>query len=216
MLRLRADIDVWLHRYFLGDVAHLDIAGILRSGMQLMHDHNLVLPADLALLFRVMLRLLPGLGRSLSTDVRLTELLAPYINEILADRFDPKRMARRAVRTARSWQHLVESLPDQLLATLDVPGRELGMDFRVRDVDGAVDHLVDGLLASASLLAAAQLISRKASPTFRGVSIAGVAAGVSAIATWRRLAVKRQNHKSFVQRARAIWPSTPEAPPAAR
>ncbi|HUK67189.1 MAG TPA: AarF/UbiB family protein [Streptosporangiaceae bacterium] len=213
VLRLRADIDVWLHRYFLGDVAHLDIAGILGSGMHLMHDHHLVLPADLALLFRVLLRL-QGLGRSLGTDVRLTELLMPYINEILADRFDPKRMARHAVRTARSWQHLVESLPDQLLATLErARTGELGMDFRVRDVDGAVDHLVDGLLASASLLAAAQLISRKAGPTFRGVSIAGVAAGVSAIATWRRLAVKRQDHKSFVQRARAIWPSTPEGPP---
>jgi hypothetical protein len=30
-----------------------------------------------------------GLGRGLGTDVRLTELLAPYINEMLADRFDP-------------------------------------------------------------------------------------------------------------------------------
>lgn len=30
-----------------------------------------------------------GLGRGLGTDVRLTELLAPYINEMLAGRFDP-------------------------------------------------------------------------------------------------------------------------------
>ena len=175
-----------------------------------MHDHHLVLPADLALLFRVMLRL-QGLGRSLGTDVRLTELLTPYVDEMLADRFDPDRMARHAVRTARSWQRLVESLPDQLLATLDrARTGELGVDFRVRDVDGAVDRLVDGLLASASLLAAAQLISRKAGPTFRGLSIAGVGAGVSAVATWQRLATKRQDHKTVVQRAHDVltmlWP----------
>ena len=204
VLTLRGDIDIWLHRYFLGGVSHLDVAAILRSWAQLMHDHHLVLPADLALLFRVMLRL-QGLGRSLGTDVRLTEMLTPYMSEILAKRFDPKRVAHHAARTARSWQHLVESLPDQLLATLErARTGELGVDFRVRDVDGAVDRLVDGLLASASLLAAAQLISRQAGPTVHGVSIAGIGAAASALVTWRRLATKRAGHRTVVQRARSL------------
>jgi ubiquinone biosynthesis protein len=83
------------------------------------------------------------------------------------------------------------------------------LDFRVRDVDGAVDRLVDGLLASASLLAASQLIARKAGPKVAGLSVAGLAAGVSAVVTWRRVALKRQDHKSLVQRARAISAATP-------
>jgi ubiquinone biosynthesis protein len=209
LLKLRGDIGIWLRRYFLGDIAHVDVGAVLQSWTTLMHDHHLMLPADLALLFRVMLQL-QGLGRGVGTDVSLTELAAPYVREMLGERFDPERIARHVARTARSWEHLIESLPDQVFAALEgVRSGKLAVDFRVRDVDGAVDRLVDGLLASASLLAAAQLIARKAGPTVAGLSLAGLAVGGNAVLTWRRLALKRQDHKSFVERARMISAAAP-------
>ena len=90
------------------------------------------------------------------------------------------------------------------------------MDFRVQDPDGAVDRLVDGMLASASLLAASQLIARKAGPTVAGLSLAGLALGGNAIVTWRRLALKRQGHKSLVERARMISTAAPRPGQATR
>jgi len=204
IMQLRGDIDVWLRKYFLGDVAHLDVAAILTSWSQMMHDHKLVLPADLALLFRVMLRL-QGLGRNVGTDVRLTELLTPYIRQILAERFDPHRIARRALRTARSWDHLIQTLPEHVQDAFErIRAGELGVNFRVRDVDGTVDRLVDGLFASASLLAAAQLIARKAGPTIGGVSLVGVAVVGGGITAWRRVVVNRPGHKSIAQRVLSI------------
>ena len=209
--KLRGDIGIWLRRYFLGDIAHVDVGAVLQSWTALMHDHRLMLPADLALLFRVMLEL-QGLGRSVGTEVSLTELAAPYVSEMLGERFDPKRLARHAARTARSWEHLVDSLPGQVSAALEAASTgKLAMDFRVQDVDGAVDRLVDGLLASASLLAASQLIARKAGPTVAGLSLAGLALGGNAIVTWRRLALKRSDHKSLVERARMISAAAPRA-----
>ena len=202
--QLRGDIDVWLRKYFLGDVAHLDVTGILTGWSQMMHEHKLVLPADLALLFRVVLRL-QGLGRSVGTDVRLTELLTPYVQQMLAERFDPHRIARRALRTARSWDHLIQTLPEQMQGAFErVRTGDLGVDFRVRDVDGAVDRLVDGLVASASLLAAAQLIARRAGPTIAGVSLVGLAVVGGGATAWRRVVVNRQDHESIVQRMRAV------------
>jgi len=204
VLQLRGDIDVWLTEYFMTDVAHLDMPAIVNSGMSLMHTHGLVLPADLALLFRVLLRL-QGLGRSVGTDVRVTQLLDPYLGRIMADRFNPKRIAAHAVRTARSWEHLIDSLPEQVLATLErVRSGELGVDFRVRDVDHGIDRLVDGLLAAASILGAAELISRRAPPTIGGVSLPGlVAVGIGTV-TWQRLAMKRSSHETLLQRARQM------------
>jgi ubiquinone biosynthesis protein len=69
--------------------------------------------------------------------------------------------------------------------------------------------LVDGLLVSACLLAAAQLISRKTGPTVAGLSVAGLAAAGSAVVTWRRLVLKRQDHKSLVEHARTIYTAAP-------
>jgi ubiquinone biosynthesis protein len=209
VLKLRGDIGIWLRRYFLRDIAHMDLGAALRSWTALMHHHHLTLPADQALLFRVMLEL-QGLGRDVGTEVSLAELAEPYVHQMLGERFDPQRIARHATRTARSWEHLVESLPDQVLAALEsLRSGNLAVDFRVRDVDGAVDRLVDGLLASSSLLAASHLISRKAGPKVAGLSLAGLAVGGGAALTWRRLALKRQDHKSVVQRARMIATAAP-------
>ena len=72
--RLRSEIDVWLNRYLLVQVGHLDMTAVIRTGMKLLHDNGLVLPGDLAVLFRVLLEL-QGLGRAVDTEVRVIELL---------------------------------------------------------------------------------------------------------------------------------------------
>ena len=108
--KLRGDIGVWLRRYFLGDVDKLDVGAVLASWTELMRDHHLLLPADLALLFRVILEL-QGLGQGVGIDVSLTELATPYVHEMLSERFAPEQLARHAAHTARSWQHLSRNAP---------------------------------------------------------------------------------------------------------
>ncbi len=202
--QLRADLDIWLRRYFLSGVGQLDVTAILTSWSELMHEYQLLLPSDLALLIRVMLHL-QGLGRNVGTELRATELIAPYLRRMMLERFDPERIAHRALRTARSWEHLVQTLPEQVQATFErLRTGQVGVDFRVRDVDGTIDRLVDGLVASASLLAAAQLIGRKAGPTIGGISIAGLAVVGIGARTWARLATKRPGRKTFVERARTV------------
>ena len=163
-----------------------------------------MLPADLALLFRVVLRL-QGLGRGVDTEVRVTELLEPYVRKMLAERFDPRRLARRVGRTARGWDHLASSLPGDIEGILQqIRAGQLGVDFRIHDPDGAVDHLVDGLVASASVLAAAQLIARRTGPTIGSISAPGIVAAGVGVLTWQRLVRRRREHKTWVSRAREV------------
>ena len=201
---LRSQIDAWLNRYLLIGVGHLDMAAIINTGMQLLHDNGLVLPADLSLLFRVMLEL-QGIGRGLNTEVRVTELLEPYMKKLLAERFNPRRVARHAGRTFRSWDRLAASLPGDIEEIVQqVRAGKLGVDFRIHDSDGAVDHLVDGLVAAASVLASAQLISRRTGPTVGSISVPGVFAAGVGVLTWQRLVRRRREHKTWVSRAREL------------
>jgi ubiquinone biosynthesis protein len=201
---LRADVEAWLNRYVLVGVGHLDMAAIISSGMELLHKHRLVLPADLALLFRVLLRL-QGLGRNVGIQVRVTELLQPYITSMMADRFSPKRIARNLARAARSWEHLLARLPDDTVALLEqLRAGTLGVDIRVRDTDHSIDHIVDGLVTSASVLAGAQLIARRAGPTIGGVSIPGLVTVGVGVMTWQRLIARRETTRSLLTRARSF------------
>ena len=164
MRALRSAIETWLNRYLLVGVGQLDMNGIIASGMQLLHEHRLVVPADLALLLRVLLRL-QGLGRGVQTEVRVTELVEPYVHQIMAMRFDPRRIARQVGRAVRSWDHFISGLPDDLRAILEqIRTGSVGIDFRIHDADHAVDRLVDGLVTAASIMAGAQLISRRTAP----------------------------------------------------
>ena len=202
MRALGADLGAWMDRYLLAGVAHLDMAGIIASGMELMRKHHLVLPADLALLFRVLLRL-QGLGRNVGTDIRVTELLAPHVGAMASARFDAKRLAHHMARTAREWEHFFSDLPGDLASVLEqLKTGRLGVDLRVHDADGAADRLVDGLLASASVLAAGQLVSRRVGPTLGGLSVPGLLAAGVGVLTWRRLTTHRAGHESLVTRAR--------------
>jgi ubiquinone biosynthesis protein len=204
MQELRADLEAWVNRYLLVGVGELDMTAIIDSGMELLHRHKLVLPADLALLFRVLLRL-QGLGRGVGMEVRVTELLQPYLASMMADRFSPRRFARNLTRSARGWEHLVARLPEDAEALFEqLRTGTLGVDFRVRDPDHAVDHLVDGLVTGASVLAGAQLMARRAGPTIGGVSIPGLVAAGVGVLTWRRLVARRETSRSWVTRARGL------------
>ena len=204
MNKLRSQIDVWLNHYLLIGVGHLDMAAIINTGMELLHDNGLVMPADLSLLFRVMLQL-QGLGRELDTEVRVTELLQPHMKKLLAERFDPRRLARHAGRTIRGWDRLAASLPGDIEEIVQqIRAGRLAIDFRVHDADGAVDHLVDGLVAAASVLASAQLFSRRTGPTVGPISMPGLVAAGVGVLTWQRLVRRRREHKTWVSRAREL------------
>jgi ubiquinone biosynthesis protein len=207
MKKLRSQLDVWLNRYLLIGVGHLDMAAIIDTGMDVLHANGLVLPADLSLLFRAMMQL-QGLGRALDTEVRVTELLEPYMKKLLVERFDPRRAARHAGRTLRGWDRLAASLPGDIEEIVQqIRAGRLAVDFRVHDADGAVDHLVDGLVAAASVVASAQLLSSRTGPTVGPISVPGlVAAGVGVI-TWQRLVRRRRERRTWVSRARELGES---------
>ena len=153
MNKLRSQIDVWLNHYLLIGVGQLDMAAIMNTGMEMLHENGLVLPADLSLLFRVMLQL-QGLGRG-ARHRRPSHRVAPAAHEAVAGRaVRPRRLARHAGRTIRGWDRLAASLPGDIEEIVrQIRAGRLAIDFRVHDANGAVDHLVDGLVASASVLA---------------------------------------------------------------
>ena len=203
--RLSGQIGTWLSRYLAGNVADLDLVGMTNAGMQIMHNNRLTFPPDLALLFRVLVQL-QGLSGAVGAQVSLTELLQPYLQQMTLDRLNPASVGRRAVRTLRGWERLLATAPASLRAILRQLSNDgtVGVEFRVHDADGVTDRLVDGVLAAASILASAELISRRTGPKIGDVSIPGAIALTVGVVTWQRLISTRAGHRSGLSRIRDL------------
>jgi ubiquinone biosynthesis protein len=147
------------------------------------------------LVFRVLVRL-QGLAQSLEVKTSVGDALQPYLSELLQHRFDPRRIAQDALRTLRGWDRLLQDLPDDVRSVVHQLSRgEVAVDLRLHDPDRVMDQLVDGLVASSSLLAAALLWSRRADPVLRGISIPGAVTAVVGVGTWIRLVRARRERR---------------------
>ena len=197
---VHGDVEEWMQRWLGGGVSEQDLGPALENLLVLIREDHLTFPSDLLMPLRVLLRL-QGLGLQLGSTVPLDDMLRPYLTQMLADRYKPAALLKEARRTLRSWQRLLGPLPDEL-AGLAVRLRREGaqVDVRLHDPDEVIDKLIDGLLASASIIGASSLLSQRTPPTVQDVSVPGVAVAAIAAVTWRRLQVRRSSHKSVRNR----------------
>lgn len=198
---LEREVDRWLSEYLpenstSGD---RDIGAAATAVMQLLRRFDLSLPSDLAILIRVMIRL-EGFGAQLGSTVTVEEYLAPFLTGYIREENSLRNAVRRATRSASSWRQVTRDLPRDIgVLVQQLREGDTRMEINFRDPDELTDKIVDGIIASSSLLAASQLMSHRIGPTVKGFSVAGIAAAGVAAATWRNLAVRRQSHRTVAE-----------------
>ncbi len=198
--RFGGDVDQWMARYLSAGMGEFDVPGMISQGAEILHVHQLHLPSDLVLVFRVLLRL-QGLAQSLEVQTSIGDAIQPYLGEMMQHRFDPRRIGHDALRTLRSWERLMQDLPDDVRSVVHQLSRgEVAVDLRLHDPDKTMDRVIDGLLAASSLLAAAMLWSTRAGPTVRGVSVPGAVTAVVGAGTWLRLIRARRERRDGIAR----------------
>ncbi|GAA0035052.1 ABC1 kinase family protein [Brevibacterium metallidurans] len=193
---LEMAIDKWMAQYLPEDTASNDIelSAAMNACMQLLHEKELVFPSDLAMLVRVMGRL-EGFGIQLGSTVTMEEYLTPYLRRHVMRESSPKKMLERLVRSTTSWTRMARELPRDIeILVQQLRKGETRLEINLRDPDELTDKLIDGLMASSSLLAASQLLANRTGPTVKGISVAGLAAAGVSVVTWRSLTVRRNSH----------------------
>lgn len=182
----RRDLSDWIADSLYTEVDDMDVPALADSFSDIMRRHGLRVPDDLALLARTLLRL-QGFAQSLGADLDLVGLIAPYAVSLAREQLDPMTLIFSGIRSLRRWTKLLSDLPDELQQTLEaLRAGKIAVEFRFHDEDRITDSLVGGLMASSSVLAAAQLLSRRTPPTLFGVSLPGVGALGAAGLLWLR------------------------------
>lgn len=178
--RFAEDLGRLLHLYENAQLQEVRLGTVLGEIALIMREHHLVMPPDLAMLFKALITL-EGFGTRLVPQFRLVEHVTPYVKTLLFQRWQPRNVAKRLTGTAGAWSRALRETP-RLLESLarrfsaggaamrfEVPEIEaFGTRFE-RTVNRATIGLVTAaLIVGSSILFAASATSNSFAMSFLG------------------------------------------------
>jgi len=177
---LTIDLEAFVDQYSSLALKDLSLTGMMSDLMAILRDHNLILPADLALLVKAYITL-DGLGRHLNPEFNTLVFAAPYLQKIMMERYRPEAIARRGWRNLISVADLLSGLPKDLRKLLrasrkgaiqvDITVRRL--DQYVNHMDNAISRLTMGIVTAALIIGSSIIMTVKGGPELFGLPAFG-------------------------------------------
>ena len=192
---LGLDLSDFAAHYAHQSVDQFELTAALTEMFDLMRRYEILLPAPMALLLKVLV-MLEGTAQRLQPNFSLMEVLEPYQRKIVARRLSPARQLRKAKRLAYEMQQLAEVVPRRLRDILQqVQSGRFDVHLDHRGLEPSVNRLVLGMLTSALFLGSVLLVTHQVWP-FREVSVPGaLGLGLSAAMGLRLLrAISKSGH----------------------
>ncbi len=156
--RFAEDLGRLLHLYQDARLREVNLGTLLSEVAAIMREHGLALPPDLALLFKALITL-EGLGTRLVPHFKLIEHVTPVVRRLLAERWEPGRVAGRLAGSAHAWRRALRAAP-RVLESLAQRFADDGvaLRFEVREIASFSRHLERSVNRATSGLVTAALI----------------------------------------------------------
>ncbi len=186
----RADVSDLLVQYGSQSIEDFDLGGALDQLFEIVRRHGVIMPSAASLLLKTLV-MLEGTARLLSPTFSLNEVIAPFKDQLIRSRLDPKRWLRRLRQSMRDVDRLVRNGPRNVADILDrAQSGKLQLKHEVNHLELVANRLVGGMLIASLFMGSVMLLSHKVPPLAFGGSILGglgflVAVGFGARLLWR-------------------------------
>src|SRR5262249_1946017 len=143
--RLATDLGELAFDYSDAQLKDLKIGTLLHRISAILREHSIVLPADLALLFKALITL-EGFGRQYDPEFRLIERAEPFLSRAMSARYQPVDALRRGQATLTDFLGLVASIPRDLARLVkDARHGRMRVDLDLKRLDAFGDRVHDAL-----------------------------------------------------------------------
>jgi len=176
--RLATDLGEFAFDYADMQLKDLKIGVLLRRVSAILREHSIVLPVDLALLFKALLSL-EGLGRQYDPEFRLIERVKPFLDRAMLEHYQPAEAARRAQETLSDFYGLVTSMPRDLARLIkDARHGRMRVDLDLRRLDSfglrlhsAINRATIGIMTASLVVGSSIVMTVAEGPTLFGVPL---------------------------------------------
>lgn len=197
---LAIDVDAFLDSYHSVPLKQLRLSAMLGDITVILRNHQLVLPPDLSMLFKVFITL-EGLGRQLDPDFDMVGTASPFLKRAIFARYTPEAIAKRGIRSLSNMLEIFGSLPQDLRRLLRAAKRgafQVNVDITRlekfgRQLDKSASRITVGLITSALIVGSSIVMTVSGGPTLMGLPLFGflgfLAAGIGGI--WVLISIYR-------------------------
>jgi ubiquinone biosynthesis protein len=155
----RTELRVLFDRYYGTRLSDIDPLQVIREGFQLIYSMNLRLPSRFVMLDKA-IATLASVGQEVYPDFNVFDVARPYARGLLADRFHPRAVVRRARSEALAIGSIARELPYQAHdvlermrdGTFQIHFENPGLDKLDEHIDQASNRLSVALVVLGGLL----------------------------------------------------------------
>jgi ubiquinone biosynthesis protein len=179
--RLAYDVTELLQSYDDLQLKDVKIGALLNDITALMRDNNLLLPADLILLFKTLITL-EGLGQQLDPEFHMIDHVTPFVERIIQQRYTPGALFARGRKSVREALEVVADLPRDLRHLLRDARRgrmKIDLDLKRLDhfghqLDSASNRLTMGILTASLVVGSSIIMTVEGGPQLFGLPLFGL------------------------------------------
>jgi len=142
--------------------------------------HSIVLPSDLAMLFKALISL-EGLGRRLDPEFQLVSHMTPFLQQLITRRYRPRALLQSGRRHLLELANMAGRAPRdvrQLLKSVRRGHFKLEMDLKRLDrfghqLDRSANRLTVGIVTAALIVGSSIVMTVQGGPSIFGLPLFG-------------------------------------------
>jgi ubiquinone biosynthesis protein len=161
---LSLDVTDFVSHYTTQRLDEFNLSGALREMIDLIRRYQIMLPARVAMLVKVLV-MLEGTSRLVSPRFSLMEVMGPYQRKMVLRRLSPARQVRKLRRLYSELERLAAIAPRGLIDILQqVQSGRFDIHLDHRGLEPSVNRLALALITSALFLGSSLMLSQKVPP----------------------------------------------------
>jgi ubiquinone biosynthesis protein len=176
--RLAADLSELAFDYSDAQLKDLKIATLLHRTSTILREHSIVLPADLALLFKALITL-EGFGRQYNPEFRLIDRVEPFLRRAMSERYQPVDVWQRGQAMLGDFLGLLASMPRDLARLVkDARHGRMRIELDLKRLDkfgahmhNAIDRATIGIMTASLVIGSSIVMTVEGGPTLFGISL---------------------------------------------
>lgn len=176
--KLAADINELVFNYEDMPLKDIRIGAVLRQFSAIIREHSIVMPADLALMFKALITL-EGLGRQYDPNFHIVDHLTPLLRRALAQRLQPAELLRRGRHSFADFVNVMGSVPRDLARLVREARRgktRIDLDLKRLDdfgqqLDRTLDRVTMGIMTASLVIGSSIVMTVTSGPRVFGLPL---------------------------------------------